>query len=166
MPGIVGAAAKAEVPNSAAKAAVIHLTKCVAMELGESGIRVNSIAPGAIETPMFTRLTGDKPEVKAGITSAHPIGRPGKPEAEVRGPDHPRRIAVCSSQQNTRRANRSGDDHRDLLLEQALAADNRPDIAAAVKQGRKEITGNLVRKLPGTWESVSAPNMKSCPEYP
>ena len=31
----------------AAKAAVIHLTKCVAMELGESGIRVNSISPGA-----------------------------------------------------------------------------------------------------------------------
>src|SRR4029079_12189022 len=35
---------------SAAKAAVIHLTKCAAMELGEAGIRVNSISPGAIAT--------------------------------------------------------------------------------------------------------------------
>ncbi len=37
----------------AAKAAVIHLTKCVAMELGEAGIRVNSISPGAIATGIF-----------------------------------------------------------------------------------------------------------------
>src|SRR6201992_225496 len=37
----------------AAKAAVIHLSKCVAMELGESGIRVNSISPRAIATGIF-----------------------------------------------------------------------------------------------------------------
>jgi NAD(P)-dependent dehydrogenase (short-subunit alcohol dehydrogenase family) len=38
---------------SLAKAAVIHLTTCVAMELGGSGIRVNAIAPGGIVTPIF-----------------------------------------------------------------------------------------------------------------
>ena len=43
---------------SAAKAAVIHLTKCVAMELGESGIRVNSISPGAIATGIFGKALG------------------------------------------------------------------------------------------------------------
>src|SRR3954451_10089410 len=42
----------------AAKAAVIHLTKCVAMELGESGVRVNSISPGAIATGIFGKALG------------------------------------------------------------------------------------------------------------
>src|SRR3974390_809838 len=42
----------------AAKAAVIHLTKCVAMELGESGVRVKSISPGAIATGIFGKALG------------------------------------------------------------------------------------------------------------
>jgi NAD(P)-dependent dehydrogenase (short-subunit alcohol dehydrogenase family) len=42
----------------AAKAAVIHFTKCVAMELGESGIRVNSISPGAIATGIIGKALG------------------------------------------------------------------------------------------------------------
>ena len=42
----------------AAKAAVIHLTKCVAMELGESGVRVNSISPGAIATGIVGKALG------------------------------------------------------------------------------------------------------------
>jgi NAD(P)-dependent dehydrogenase (short-subunit alcohol dehydrogenase family) len=42
----------------AAKAAVIHLTRCVAMELGESSIRVNSISPGAIVTGIFGKALG------------------------------------------------------------------------------------------------------------
>ena len=40
----------------AAKAAVIHLTRCVAMQLGEKNIRVNSISPGAIA---FTRMPSE-----------------------------------------------------------------------------------------------------------
>src|SRR5580692_12471881 len=43
---------------SAAKAAVIHLTRCVAMELGEAGVRVNSISPGAIATGIFGKALG------------------------------------------------------------------------------------------------------------
>ena len=42
----------------AAKAAVIHLTKCVAMELGKSNVRVNSISPGAIATGIFGKALG------------------------------------------------------------------------------------------------------------
>src|SRR5436190_352263 len=42
----------------AAKAAVIHLTKCVAMELSESNIRVNSISPGAIATGILAKARG------------------------------------------------------------------------------------------------------------
>ena len=43
---------------SAAKAAVIHITRCVAAELGEKGIRVNSISPGAIVTGIFAKGVG------------------------------------------------------------------------------------------------------------
>ena len=45
-------------PYSAAKAAVIQLTRSVAMELGEQGVRVNCICPGFIATPIFARALG------------------------------------------------------------------------------------------------------------
>src|SRR5882757_3274461 len=72
----------------AAKAAVIHLTKCVAMELGESGIRVNSISPGVIATGIFGKALGlsveaaeKTPELMHGVyKSAQPIPRAGLPE--------------------------------------------------------------------------------------
>lgn len=43
---------------SVAKAAVVHMTRCIAMELGEDGVRVNSISPGAIATGIFAKSTG------------------------------------------------------------------------------------------------------------
>jgi NAD(P)-dependent dehydrogenase (short-subunit alcohol dehydrogenase family) len=43
---------------SAAKAASIHLTRCAAVELGEKGIRVNSISPGTIATGAFGKYVG------------------------------------------------------------------------------------------------------------
>lgn len=43
---------------SAAKAAVLHLTRSVAMELGTHGIRVNCICPGGIATPIFGKSLG------------------------------------------------------------------------------------------------------------
>src|SRR5437588_7334374 len=72
----------------AAKAAVIHLTKCVAMELGESGIRVNSISPGAIATGIFGKALGlsveaaeKTPAVMREIyKTQQPIQRAGLPE--------------------------------------------------------------------------------------
>jgi NAD(P)-dependent dehydrogenase (short-subunit alcohol dehydrogenase family) len=41
-----------------AKAALVHLTRCAAIELGERGIRVNAISPGPTLTPIFGRHTG------------------------------------------------------------------------------------------------------------
>ena len=41
-----------------AKAAVIHLTRCAAMELGEDRVRVNSISPGGIATGIFAKSLG------------------------------------------------------------------------------------------------------------
>jgi NAD(P)-dependent dehydrogenase (short-subunit alcohol dehydrogenase family) len=72
----------------AAKAAVIHLTKCVAMELGESGIRVNSISPGAIATGIFGKALGLSVEaaektpdaLREIYKAAQPIPRAGLPE--------------------------------------------------------------------------------------
>lgn len=71
-----------------AKAAVIHLTRCVAMELGESGIRVNSISPGAIATGIFGKALGlsveaaeQTPAVMREVyKSAQPIPRAGLPD--------------------------------------------------------------------------------------
>ena len=47
---------------SAAKAASIHLTRCAAVELGEKGIRVNSISPGMIATGGFGKCLGMQPD--------------------------------------------------------------------------------------------------------
>lgn len=41
-----------------AKAAIIHMTRCAAMELGEDGVRVNSISPGGIATGIFAKSLG------------------------------------------------------------------------------------------------------------
>jgi NAD(P)-dependent dehydrogenase (short-subunit alcohol dehydrogenase family) len=73
---------------SSAKAAVIHLTRCVAMELGEAGIRVNSISPGAIATGIFAKALGlttdaaehTPPVMREVYRSAQPIPRAGLPE--------------------------------------------------------------------------------------
>jgi NAD(P)-dependent dehydrogenase (short-subunit alcohol dehydrogenase family) len=72
----------------AAKAAVIHLTKCVAMELGEAGVRVNSISPGAIATGIFAKALGltveaaenTPPVMREIYKSAQPIPRAGLPD--------------------------------------------------------------------------------------
>ena len=70
--GQVGASC--EVAYSAAKAGVIGMTKALAKEVGPSGIRVNCIAPGLIETGMNSELTL---EDVAAIVDETPIGRIG-----------------------------------------------------------------------------------------
>jgi NAD(P)-dependent dehydrogenase (short-subunit alcohol dehydrogenase family) len=73
---------------SAAKAAVIHLTRSVAMELGEHNIRVNCICPGGIATPIFGKGLGLSPEraeeivplMKGVLENLQPIRRAGLPE--------------------------------------------------------------------------------------
>ena len=73
---------------SAAKAAVIHLTRSVAMELGESGVRVNCICPGGIATPIFGKAFGLAPDqadatvpmMKSVLETLQPIKRPGLPD--------------------------------------------------------------------------------------
>ena len=64
----------------ASKHAVIGLTKSAALEFGKQGIRVNAVLPAVIDTDMFQRFAGEKPEFRAQITALHPIGRIGKSE--------------------------------------------------------------------------------------
>lgn len=73
--GQVGASC--EVHYSASKAAVIGLTKALAKELGPSGIRVNCVAPGAIETDMMANVPA---EIKKELAEETPLMRLGTPE--------------------------------------------------------------------------------------
>jgi NAD(P)-dependent dehydrogenase (short-subunit alcohol dehydrogenase family) len=61
------------------KHAVEGITKSVALEVAESGIRVNAVAPGPIETPMLTRFTAT-PENEAALVAEVPMGRAGRSE--------------------------------------------------------------------------------------
>lgn len=73
--GVCGASC--EVHYSASKAAVIGMTKALAKEVGPSGITVNCIAPGLIDTPMNKNL--DEETIKA-LCEETPVGRVGTPQ--------------------------------------------------------------------------------------
>lgn len=73
--------ASCEVAYAASKAAVIGLTRSLAMELAPSHIRVNCVAPGVIETDMVKGL-GE--ETVASLVDQTPAGRLGTPEDVAR----------------------------------------------------------------------------------
>jgi 2-keto-3-deoxy-L-fuconate dehydrogenase len=75
------------VPNRAAytisKAAVIGLTKSIAADYTDKGIRVNAIAPGTVESPSLHerwKATGDFEGARKAFIARQPIGRIGQPE--------------------------------------------------------------------------------------
>ena len=78
MASILGAVAFANSPAySAAKHGVLGLTQAAALEYSAQGVRVNSVGPGFIHTPMISGLEADD-GVRAFLVGAHPIGRLGK----------------------------------------------------------------------------------------
>ena len=65
---------------AASKFAVEGLTKVAALEYAHTGIRVNVVAPGPIETPMLTRFAGGSEENKEGLKAHVPVQRLGLPD--------------------------------------------------------------------------------------
>ena len=86
MSSMTGVRAQADlVAYNAAKAAVTHMTKSVALHCARQGygIRCNSVHPGAIHTPILDKVMAQSDDPQAlydGWVSTHPIGRLGKPE--------------------------------------------------------------------------------------
>ena len=72
--GLVGSSC--EVHYSATKAALIGMTRALAKEVGPSGITVNAIAPGVINTDMNNMLSDDD---MAALAEETPLGRIGDP---------------------------------------------------------------------------------------
>ena len=73
--GIRGAAA-----YSAAKHAVIGLTRSAALDYARTGIRINAICPGIVHTGMAIEVSGGTPEGLARMVAEEPVGRLGRPE--------------------------------------------------------------------------------------
>jgi NAD(P)-dependent dehydrogenase (short-subunit alcohol dehydrogenase family) len=64
----------------ASKHGVVGLTKTAALELAKTGIRVNAVCPGVIETPMIERFVHGEALIRQQLVGGEPIGRVGQPE--------------------------------------------------------------------------------------
>jgi NAD(P)-dependent dehydrogenase (short-subunit alcohol dehydrogenase family) len=83
--GLVGLAGQGA--YAASKGAVVMLTRQLAIEFAPAAIRVNAVAPGAIDTPFLRRFVDAQPDpaaVEATIASHHPLGRLAQPEEVAR----------------------------------------------------------------------------------
>jgi NAD(P)-dependent dehydrogenase (short-subunit alcohol dehydrogenase family) len=76
--GLVGTADSP--PYHASKAAVRIMSKTDALLYARRGIRVNSVHPGFIRTPLLERNVGGDPDILARLEQLHPVGRLGTPE--------------------------------------------------------------------------------------
>jgi NAD(P)-dependent dehydrogenase (short-subunit alcohol dehydrogenase family) len=80
---IASVAGEVAVPNNiayvASKHGLVGLTKALALDCAQLGVRVNAIAPGSVETPLTASLLAH-PEAHKRIGKTHPLGRWAQPE--------------------------------------------------------------------------------------
>lgn len=72
-------------PYGASKGAVISMTRSIAMDFANQGIRANAICPGTVHTPFVEgflerNFAGNKDEVRQQLHARQPVGRMGRPE--------------------------------------------------------------------------------------
>jgi NAD(P)-dependent dehydrogenase (short-subunit alcohol dehydrogenase family) len=73
--GLVGAGGLA--PYVASKHAVVGLVRSVAISVAKSGVRVNALCPGMVDTAMLRRLIDAQPALREGLLALKPMGRLG-----------------------------------------------------------------------------------------
>jgi NAD(P)-dependent dehydrogenase (short-subunit alcohol dehydrogenase family) len=76
--GIIGT--KSGAVYGAAKHAVIGLTRSAALDYATSGIRINAVCPGVIETNMMREVSGGTAAGRSAMVEMEPVGRLGQPE--------------------------------------------------------------------------------------
>ena len=79
-----GLAAYGDAAYSAGKAAMISLTRSIAMEYGRYGIRANIVCPGTVRTPIWTERASKNPEILAQLARWYPLRRIVEPIEVVR----------------------------------------------------------------------------------
>jgi NAD(P)-dependent dehydrogenase (short-subunit alcohol dehydrogenase family) len=79
MSGLIANVPQPQASYNASKAAVIHLTRSLAVEWARHGVRVNAISPGYMDTPM-ARPYFEDPKYGGTWMSRIPMGRAGRPE--------------------------------------------------------------------------------------
>jgi NAD(P)-dependent dehydrogenase (short-subunit alcohol dehydrogenase family) len=78
-------AATSQISYTASKGAVLALSRELAVQFAREGIRVNSLCPGPVETPLLLNIFGDNPEALERRRIHWPTGRLGKPREIVNG---------------------------------------------------------------------------------
>jgi NAD(P)-dependent dehydrogenase (short-subunit alcohol dehydrogenase family) len=64
---------------TASKHAVIGMTKVAALEYARQGVRINSVCPGTVDTPMMQKFIGGNAEIEAAMKATIPIGEFARP---------------------------------------------------------------------------------------
>lgn len=65
---------------TASKHGIVGLTRTAALECAPTGIRINAVCPGVVQTEMIDRFTHGDPAARAELLETEPVGRLGRPE--------------------------------------------------------------------------------------